>query len=89
MPTKAPGNPTRSSISGFVGAVVTDARGEHLGRVIKESPAWFLVEGAGQKTVVMNNEVGSVSRGRIRLRLAWAEMEIRKDRPQVSEVEGA
>jgi hypothetical protein len=71
-----------------VGSEVTDVMGEVMGRVTQESAAWFLVEGRGQKTVVMNNEVASVGRGWIRLRLARTEMEIRKDRPRVSEVEG-
>lgn len=88
MPSHPRGNPTRSGAGGFVGAEVTDVMGEVMGKVTRESPAWFLVEGSGQKTVVMNNEVASVGRGWIRLRFARTDMEIRKDRPRVSEVEG-
>jgi hypothetical protein len=77
---------TQSSTGGCIGAEVIDAAGERLGTVIRESAAWFLVERAGTKTVIVNSEVAAIERGRIRLRLARSAM-IRKDRPQVTELD--
>jgi hypothetical protein len=71
----------------ILGAEVSDAAGEALGKVVKETPDWVLVEKTGvvnESRVVMRDEIATVEPVRVRLRVTQSSMETRADRPGVS-----